>query len=199
MAKLNIPDFGSLPKIAGVDYGSNLSGNTVMCLNENNNLSLYYSVKGRNTDVWLYDLINEKKPSVLGIDSPLSLPGVYTNNEFDDYFYRKCDRELQAMSPMFIGGLTARSIKLKTLLEKTVNGIYEVYPSGHLRNNDIPVLKRNHTKEEFKDYLQSLNVKSHDIKSSHAFDAMIAWIITANIYLGNAKAIGDIKEGLIYV
>ncbi|MCX2744741.1 hypothetical protein OO013_12735 [Mangrovivirga sp. M17] len=199
MAKLKLPDLEGLPTISGIDYGSNLSGNTVLCINENNTLNLYYSKKGRNTDVWLYDLINEKKPSIVGIDSPLSLPGVYTNNAFEDYFYRQCDRELQAMSPMFIGGLTARSIKLKNQLKQKINRIYEVYPSGYLRSNEFPILKRNHTKKEFRDYIFSLDVKNNQIINSHAFDAMIAWIITVKIYLGEATAIGNKKEGLIYV
>lgn len=199
MAELSLPELHGLPTIAGIDYGSNLSGNTVLCVNENNKLNLYFSKKGRNTDVWLYDLINEIKPALVGIDSPLSLPAVYSNKKYHDYFYRQCDREIKAMSPMFIGGLTARSIKLKELLENKSISIYEVYPSGYLRARGIPVLKRSHNKTEFFEYLLSLKIDHGKIKNIHALDAMIAWTITVNIFSGEAKAIGDKKEGLIYV
>jgi uncharacterized protein len=47
------------------------------------------------------------------IDAPLSLPGVFTGLAgCDDYFYRASDRALRAMSPMFLGGLTARAMRL---------------------------------------------------------------------------------------
>ncbi|NMM46939.1 hypothetical protein [Marinigracilibium pacificum] len=199
MAKLIIPDSSGFPCIAGIDFGSNLSGNTVACINENNKFNFYFSKKGSNTDIWLFKLLVEKQPALVGIDAPLSLPGVYQGLDMADYFYRDCDRLMKAMSPMFIGGLTARSIKLKDQLSNLNIPVYEVYPGGYISDNDLPVLKKNHKKDEFLEYKQSLGVDIDQVINAHALDALIAWIISVRIFNKEAKSIGNRLEGLIYV
>jgi hypothetical protein len=98
--------------ILSIDYGSKLAGTTAVCFEKNNQLHLAQSVKKQDADAWLRQLISTKKPAAVYIDAPLSLPGVY-RGEGSDYFYRAGDRAVGAMSPMFLGGLTARAMQLR--------------------------------------------------------------------------------------
>ena len=112
--------------ICGVDFGAQLSGNTVVAVNTGSIVSLHRPKKGEETDSWIVKLLTELNPALVAIDAPLSLPGIYLEpKKYTDYFYRACDRELQAMSPMFLGGLTARAMRLKDILTKTTVEVIE--------------------------------------------------------------------------
>src|SRR5215212_2962102 len=101
--------------LAGVDYGSKLAGTTAIAVLEGNTITVHQSLKKQDADLFLTGLLKKYRPSVVGFDAPLSLPGVYRGmKDKNDYFYRTADRELTCMSPMFLGGLTARAIKLTT-------------------------------------------------------------------------------------
>lgn len=94
---------------AGVDYGSKLAGTTVITFLSQNQLVTYQSPKGKNADDWLKNLLSTQKIGTIYIDAPLSLPSAYCGKG-DNFHYRKADQMLHAMSPMFLGGLTARAI-----------------------------------------------------------------------------------------
>ena len=119
-------------KYLGIDYGTKLGGSTAICFEESGSLQIIQSVKKMDSDLFITQAIGRLLPDVVYIDAPLSLPGAYFGKG-EDYFYRKGDREVRAMSPMFIGGLTARAIQLKEQLTKTNPNliIYETYP-GYL-------------------------------------------------------------------
>ena len=119
-------------KWAGVDYGSKLAGTTVVAWFDGDGIIFQQSIKKKDADRFLRDWAGNHTPDTLYLDAPLSLPGVYTNPAvFDDYFYRDADKQLKAMSPMFLGGLTARAMRLKQTLRSIPCKTIEVYP-GHL-------------------------------------------------------------------
>lgn len=116
----------------GIDFGAKLAGTTAVAMVRDGALRLWQSEKGKDADSWLLYLIAELQPKVIFLDAPLSLPKVYAREAFttaSDFFYRQADREVQAMSPMFIGGLTARAIKLRTQLAAQGIAVLETYPS----------------------------------------------------------------------
>ncbi|AHM60426.1 hypothetical protein D770_10845 [Flammeovirgaceae bacterium 311] len=127
---LKLPDF----TIAGIDYGSKLAGTTVMAVLSAGEIIFFSSPKGKDADFFLVELIERFMIQKVFIDAPLSLPGVYTQlPDCTDFFYRKADRQLKAMSPMFLGGLTARAIQLKNKMLPAKVQFHETYPSGWVR------------------------------------------------------------------
>ena len=82
-----------------------------------------------DADAFIHSEAIHLKPRMIFIDAPLSLPGIYwLGNGFRDHFFRQCDKEMNAMSPMFLGGLTARAMRLKAELKSTGCKIIETYP-----------------------------------------------------------------------
>lgn len=129
----------------GIDYGSKLAGTTVLCWEQDGQLHYQQSEKKKDADQWLIQLIQELSPPEVFIDAPLSLPAAY-HGKGEDFFYRDCDRELRAMSPMFLGGLTARAMKLRHLLSPQQIVFQETYPAELVRN--LPDLKECYLKKK---------------------------------------------------
>ncbi|MBK9525389.1 MAG: hypothetical protein IPO39_11705 [Bacteroidetes bacterium] len=99
--------------LAGIDFGSKMAGTTVIAVAGKTTIRLFSSRKNEDADSFLSVLVKEKGIEELFIDAPLSLPGVYRGIlSGNDYFFRESDRVLKAMSPMFLGALTARAMKL---------------------------------------------------------------------------------------
>ena len=132
-----------LSSFVGIDYGSKTSGNTVICYHDGQVIHFYDADK-KDADLFILDWITNRQ-SVLNesttdidpintvfLDAPLSLPAVYHSRAgFSNYHYRQCDVALKAMSPMFLGGLTARAMELKHHLKDKANvETYEVYPKA---------------------------------------------------------------------
>lgn len=120
----------------GLDYGAKQADTTAVAKLQQNELLVWQSKTGLNADAWLLVLISELRPDLVFIDAPLSLPAVYGKlpaSPLADYFYRTCDRQLQAMSPMFVGGLTARAIRLTAQLTTQGIRVIETYPAGLYR------------------------------------------------------------------
>ena len=130
----------------GIDYGSKMAGTTVVAyVNESVQLVVLQSAKNSDADQYISEVISQLGPKQIFIDAPLSLPGSYYGKS-SDFFYRASDSLLEAMSPMFLGGLTARAIKLKSQFDLEW---YEVYPSAlvqewhitsHYKKKDISTL-----------------------------------------------------------
>ncbi|MCW8893152.1 MAG: hypothetical protein OQL18_07525, partial [Deltaproteobacteria bacterium] len=97
----------------GIDFGARKAGTTAVCFLASERLLVVEATKGANADLFLQPQLENIKPQKVFIDAPLSLSGGYFAFG-GDYMFRSCDRELGAMSPMFLGGLTARAIKLKS-------------------------------------------------------------------------------------
>ncbi len=194
-------------QIMGVDYGSKLAGTTAATMIIGGKLKIWQSERGQNADEWLVNLTSDLNPKQVFIDAPLTLPKVYSHGVFtvkEEYFYRACDKEVQAMSPMFIGGLTARAIKLRARLNESGIAVIETYPSqlnkillGHLSNykkglDALPV---------FTETLQGLlpfPILQPPI-NWHQFDCLLAWLSGYRHNHKQAILYGDAKEGRIIV
>lgn len=194
--------------LAGIDYGSKLSGNTVLAFLEKGNSIFFERVrKKRDADQFILDFVRKYPVQLICIDAPLSLPGLYTKLDGNnDYFFRKCDRLCSAMSPMFLGGLTARAMKLKSELQKMNIRVFEGYPTmvakklhlltdGYKKepNSILPCLKK--TISAFSTHL---SIEEKEITSWHHLDALLSLLIATKIKNGLAETVGDPGEGLIY-
>lgn len=181
-----------------LDYGSKLAGTTAVCFEKNKRLHLLQSAKKQDADEWLRRLIAEKKPDAVYIDAPLSLPGIY-RGEGCDYFYRAADRALGAMSPMFLGGLTARAMQLRAGFPELP--FYEIYPAQLVRTlfpgtffykKDLPTF--------FEKLAERLPFSFENEPANwHQADAALAWLSGWRHGNGEALAFGEAGEGVIWV
>ena len=193
--------------IAGIDYGSKLAGTTAICYGDRkDSIQIYLVEKKQDADQFILDFLSSHQVKIIGIDAPLSLPsGVLGEN--GDYFYRNCDKSLGAMSPMFIGGLTARAMKLKNEI-KTKYGyeIIEVYPKAvvkHVLDANMSLhYKKNddYSKEEFNNLLINSYQLHADLNPSnwHQIDSILAWYSTFRYTRLQHLSFGD-KYGQIIV
>jgi predicted nuclease with RNAse H fold len=159
-----------------------------------------------DADKFIVEHLQLLKPKFVFLDAPLSLPGKYVDKEsYSDYFYRVADRELGAMSPMFLGGLTARAMKLRDYLEKMEITVFETYPKqqavileledGMYKRDDKYIIELSKVvSEKF-----SLNVNHDQMKTWHHFDSLLAYIAGIRFLNKAHLAIGDKKEGQIIV
>jgi predicted nuclease with RNAse H fold len=181
-----------------IDYGSRLAGTTALCFEKNGSLQLLQSAKKQDADAWLRQVIAEQKPGAVYIDAPLSLPGVYTGRG-SDYFYRIADRALGAMSPMFLGGLTARAMQLRAAVPAVP--FYEIYPAQLVRTlfpGDV------FYKKELPAFLEKLTgILPLPLavlpENWHQTDAVLAWLSGWRHGRGEALTFGEEWEGVIRV
>ncbi|MCC9137768.1 hypothetical protein ACFSKU_02330 [Pontibacter silvestris] len=191
----------------GLDYGSQLAGTTAAAMLVEGQVQIWQSKKGQNADDWLLNLVQEVKPKLIYIDAPLTLPAVYSQTPLTvkaDFFYRVCDREVKAMSPMIIGGLTARAIKLRTQLATAGVATLETYPT-QLKHLLFPHLE-NYKKDlkyltEFTEALEGMiNFKINIPPANwHQLDAMLAWYSGCRHLQKQSVLYGDATEGRIIV
>lgn len=188
----------------GIDYGSKLAGTTVLACVEDNAIQFHQSRKKQDADQFILDLL-EARPgsSYVFLDAPLSLPAAYYGRG-DDFFYRQADKSVQAMSPMFLGGLTARAIRLTHQLRDANHQVFEVYP-GHLAR--IFGLKPKGYKKE-KDALNSLSDSLASAfpypmeafpRNWHQFDALLALLTGFRFLQKQHHTFGHPDEGCIIV
>jgi len=191
-------------KIIGIDYGSKLAGTTVIASLENESIAFAQSEKKRDADQFVLDFVKNQNDLEVFIDAPLSLPAAFYGKG-EDYFYRACDRALKGMSPMFLGGLTARAIKLKSNLEKSNHTVLEVYPGALARHWELTSL--GYKKEKTNIKIVTDRLKKHlpysfnlsDLKTWHHVDALLAFIIGFRHKTGNGQTFGDESEGIILI
>ena len=196
MAKKNIT-------IIGIDYGAKLAGTTVLAVSENTkDVSIISCRKNEDADAFILQHLKKYPNAVICIDAPISLPIVYKQPEKStEYFYRKCDKLLQAMSPMFLGGLTARAMQLKA---KSNLPFYEVYPAALANVLSLKNLQYKREKTAIRPItekvLQHFNIRcTHTFTTWHEADALLALCIGFRIQNKIATPYGDIEEGTIWV
>ncbi|WP_299824511.1 DUF429 domain-containing protein [uncultured Pontibacter sp.] len=191
----------------GVDYGSKLAGTTAAAYVSGGSIDVVQSQQNKNADEWLWQLLAAVEAKTVFVDAPLTLPkvygqGIYTSDA--EYFYRSCDKEVQAMSPMFIGGLTARAIQLRAKLSEAGIAVLETYPSqlnkllfSHLAGykKDLAALP------VYTEALQGLLPLPvlHPPSNWHQFDSLLAWYSGYRHSKGQSILYGDAKEGRIVV
>jgi predicted nuclease with RNAse H fold len=191
---------------AGIDYGSKTAGTTVICYgNRPDKLQLFGTIKKQDADLFLLNMIKNIKPEFICIDAPLSLPGIYTNKKYTNYFYRKVDKELGAMSPMFLGGLTARAMKLKADLISDGIDVYEAYPASLVKHFELTDSYNKKIPELIPQFLQilqhtfNIKVDRFDVPNWHYMDALLCWITAYRISQQKHRLYGDVHEGIIYI
>ena len=190
--------------IIGIDYGSKLAGTTVIARSENGEVRFAQSEKKKDADQFLLNQLALETPTTIFLDAPLSLPGAYFGRG-TDFFYRAADRSLKAMSPMFLGGLTARAMRLTQQLQALGHQVLEVYPGGLARKLGLP-------KDQYKKQLIHLptvvklittQIPIKFVKTElitwHHFDALLACWTGIRYYEGKADSFGEADEGEIWI
>lgn len=187
----------------GVDFGARMAGTTAVCYAYGQRIFFAQSGKGKDADGHLLAVLGELKPKRVFMDAPLSLPGAYAGNGADFHF-RECDKTLKAMSPMFLGGLTARAIQLKNLLEPEGYMFFEAYPAGVVRKvlNQHPMYdKKGSVSDAFIAFLEKHFDVKFEIKpvNWHQIDSFLAWCVGTRFEHSEAEAYGNPCEGLVWV
>lgn len=192
---------------AGIDYGSKMAGTTVIAfVGESGQFVFQQSTRKQDADQFLLDWVSaQDRPAQLFLDAPLSLPAVYTDPDSGtDYFYRAADKEVQAMSPMFLGGLTARAMRLAAAIDQQGWVVREVYP-GHLaRSLDLRELGYKKKVGDVPPVLAAFRQKMPGLPAAapanwHQFDALLAFCSGWRYQKGEHLTFGVPEEGLIIV
>jgi predicted nuclease with RNAse H fold len=192
--------------LAGVDFGSKLAGTTVLaspCFAP----QLMRSRKGADADAFLLDTLIGQGVQFVFLDAPLSLPGVYLSQpKYQDFLFRVGDRQLGAMSPMFLGGLTARAMRLKSLLEAAGIQVFETYPAAQAKRLGLHALGYKKSKEALPmvvgclaPAMEPLGFFFDQITSWHDVDALLALLAAVRWSKGEAEFWGNESEGGIWV
>lgn len=193
----------------GIDYGSKLSGNTVISILKNTKIYFLDVDENVDADQFILNAARHFEPDVITLNAPLSLPGVYCQTDgCSNHQFRKADEELCTVSPMVIGGLTARAIELKAQIEKELpTKVFETCSKAQAKNYDLCNLGYKKNKMGLLTCRNVLSSKLNpnimfncmDIKSWNHIDAFLALISSMRIVTGHALPFGDEKEGLVYV
>ncbi|MBK9276123.1 MAG: DUF429 domain-containing protein [Flavobacteriales bacterium] len=183
----------------GIDFGARTAGNTVICLRERGLFRFERTPRGDDGDAWLQRRVAELTPAAVYIDAPLSLPGAYFGRG-DDHFFRHADRQAGGMSPMFLGGLTARAIRLAGQWRTSGIAVHEAYPAALVRHS-----------WEFLHIRSGRAIPRHKLRlmagmcmlpppephDRHEADAWLCWVIGHRHRRGEALHFGQPDEGLI--
>ncbi len=185
----------------GIDYGSKMAGTTVVCYLNNNQLHVKQSQKKKDADAFIKSCIEEINPKMICIDAPLTLPLAYYGKG-ENFHFRKCDIETKAMSPMFLGGLTARAIALKSKFPQIK--FIECYPAEFARTLMRDTLYNKKEKNPTKDLIEFIEsnfniVISNEITNYHQIDAILCWLSGKRYFEDKGTQFGDPQEGIIYV
>jgi predicted nuclease with RNAse H fold len=183
----------------GIDYGSKTAGTTAICINLNGYLWIEQSGVKKDADEFIKSKLSTIAPTSVFLDAPLSLPKAYFQAG-DDFMFRKSDREVQAMSPMFLGGLTARAMKLASEMTKKGFAFHEAYPKQVI-NNYFAHFKKDY-KQKFKEhkFLDKLDLPLPlrvQAANWHQVDAVLAWYAGYRFIQGTGYSYGEPQEGLI--
>jgi len=192
--------------IIGVDYGSKMAGTTVLAHLQEEQLTLAQSVKKQDADQFLVEKVTTLQPSHLLLDAPLSLPGVYRGlPDCDNFFYRKSDQAVQAMSPMFLGGLTARAMQLAHQLREQPVEIVEIYPSKLAELLGLKALNYKKRKADLLPVCKKLKAilpfpfTPAAVSNWHQVDAVLALYSGWRFLHNEHETFGNANEGQIVV
>jgi uncharacterized protein len=195
--------------ICGIDYGSKLAGTTVIAWLDtaSRGVQLSGSRRKEDADRFIYEVLVKLRPGAVFIDAPLSLPGVYGKLDgYTDYFFREADKQLQAMSPMFLGGLTARAIKLKKELEAIAVPVYETYPAAQAVRTGLAetgykkaAVAISDVRQLLKQRLAPFILEPAVVTTWHQVDALLALLGGIRFINRQHQEFGNAAEGIIIV
>lgn len=185
----------------GIDYGSKMAGTTAICYHQDSQLHILQSEKKQDADAFISQFLQTHVVENLYLDAPLSLPDAYFNKG-EDFFYRACDRETKAMSPMFLGGLTARAMKLKSM-HPDVN-FFECYPA-YLVKKVLSLGVNYLKKEKYNSELETILCKKYNLslkqglENWHQLDALCCWLTGLRHLNKLHLELGNESEGQIII
>lgn len=193
-----------LTTLAGIDFGAKLAGTTAITILHDSKFQIYDCKKGEDADVWILKQVERLRIKIVFIDAPLSLPAAYFDEGSNEFFYRKADAALGAMSPMFLGGLTARAMKMKRLLEAEHVAVFETYPAALVREL-FP--KTKFYKKDIPGFRKELRVKTKPLhlpafppwKTFHQVDSLLAWLSGYRHVTHQSIVHGSKEEGEIFI
>ena len=183
----------------GIDFGARTSGNTAVCFLDHGMLRFLHSPKDIDGDAWLEETVSQLHADAIYIDAPLSLPGAYVGRG-DDYFFRVADRQSKGMSPMFLGGLTARAMRLAAGWRKQDIAVHEAYPAALIRHawEGLKVEPRKAIPKHKLRIMSGMVMMPPPAPADrHEADAWLCWVIGHRHLRGAAIAYGTEQEGLI--
>ncbi len=183
----------------GVDFGARSSGNTAVCVHEGGLFHFHRSTKGADGDAWLQEVIDTLRPEAIYIDAPLSLPGAYSGRG-EDHFFRAADRQAGGMSPMFLGGLTARAMAFAARWRKTGITVHEAYPSALIRHawEGLKIKPGAAIRpSQLRIMAGMVLMPPPEPTDRHEADAWLCWVIGHRHRTGQAQVFGVPGEGLI--
>ena len=190
--------------LIGIDLGSRWAGTTAGAILHEGRVSIHQSGKGKDADAFLSQVIQEYPPDMVAMDAPLSLPGVYRGMEgFSDYHYRICDKQCSAMSPMFLGGLTARAIQLAEKWKAEGIQVIESYPK--MQAERLGLVKQDYKKNS--EVIEPIRQKLEDeiqfsiptLNNWHQVDALLALLGALRFSENKHISYGVDREGLIII
>ena len=185
----------------GVDFGAQTAGTTAICYRDRGLFHFVRSQKGQESDPWLADWVKANRPERIYIDAPLSLPAAYFGKG-DDFIFRLADRKAGGMSPMFLGGLTARAMRAAAKWRALGIEVFEVYPAALVRHE-----------WDFLKIPSGRAIPRHNLRlmagmfmlppplpaDRHEADAWLCWLTGHRHQQGTSISFGDRSEGLILV
>jgi predicted nuclease with RNAse H fold len=190
--------------MAGIDFGARMAGTTAISYVQDEKLYIVQSSPKSDADQWLDDMTVKNHWNLIFLDAPLSLPYGCLGKGCD-FTYRKGDRLTNAMSPMFLGGLTARAMSHAYKWRTSGIQVMEAYPGYLIRQ--FPELKVLYQKKQLSSlpaFAEELRQKlplevATDINNYHQADSLLCWYTGYRYLKGEAIAAGDEEEGLIWI
>ena len=190
---------------AGIDYGNQMAGTTVIAALMDGHLKFFQSEKKKSADAFILNWVKSYSPQAIFLDAPLSIPKAFFHPRPDaNFFYREADQVLNAMSPMFLGGLTARAISLKSKLSAQDIQVIEVYPRQMARILGLEPLGYKKKQDALKACWEKLAAfLPYPIEkpalSWHHLDAALAFCSGWRFENKRHQSFGDPQEGVIIV
>lgn len=152
----------------------------------------------------ILSLVDEKKPDLVAVDAPLSLPpGRQSINQKTKTHFRACDEELRRLGipffPITLGPmrcLTERGVWLRRRVEARGIKIIETYPGGAQDIWRLPRARRDLA--GLRRGLQALGLQGLTPETTaDELDAATAALVGYYFLLGKVKVLGNEKEGTI--
>lgn len=173
-----------------------MAGTTAIASLSDNWITLTSCPKGQDADAWIENHVLTIQPSIIAIDAPLTLPSGLMGLGAD-FHLRLADRLCGAMSPMFLGGLTARAMAMKAT-SKGIGIWIETYPSwiAKMRSN---CLRTDHG--TIMAWLQGIwpTVALPQPVDQHQVDALLALSAAEQLRRSTSLRYGDPREGVIII
>lgn len=187
--------------VVGIDLAGSPKRPTGVCTLRGH---LASKIADLSSDDDIIKYVNERKPELVAIDAPLSLPpGRRSINDRNEKHLRACDEELRKRRirffPITLGPmrmLTVRGIRLKRRIEKMGTKVIEIYPGGAQDIWGIP--RKQGGLENLRKGLEQLGVKGLSKGlTGDELDAVSAAVVGSLFLHGKADVYGNFRKGAI--